>query len=207
MWFLVFVYNYIKFPTYRHEYDTHSLMNSHCHQPDAVNAAVFFLIHQSFDVFYGLIESARLRRQENARVSLSNASPWLPEHVRREALRVRFEADVPQGVREMSAQLCVNENNQTKREITVNKNMTCRCSRTTVKEASWTRPNVSNKDIWRHSGRLWYIILHSTLPNCQPQAFSPHLISSFPFVSLFQLQAGELKTIMSSYRGLLTVLL
>lgn len=35
-----------------------------CHQPDAMNAAVFFLIHQSFDVFDGLIERARPQHKE-----------------------------------------------------------------------------------------------------------------------------------------------
>lgn len=35
-----------------------------CHQPNAVNAAVYFFIHQSFDVCDGLIQSARPQHKE-----------------------------------------------------------------------------------------------------------------------------------------------
>lgn len=42
----------------------HDLMNSLCHQPNAENAAIYLLIHQSFNIFDGLIQSARLRRQK-----------------------------------------------------------------------------------------------------------------------------------------------
>ena len=40
------------------------IMNSLCHQPNTENAAIYFFIHQSFNVFDGLIQSVRLRRQE-----------------------------------------------------------------------------------------------------------------------------------------------
>lgn len=35
-----------------------------CQQPNAVNAAIYFFIHQSFDVFDGLIQSARPQNEE-----------------------------------------------------------------------------------------------------------------------------------------------
>lgn len=35
-----------------------------CHEPNAVNAAIYFFIHQSFNVFDGLIQSARPQHEE-----------------------------------------------------------------------------------------------------------------------------------------------
>lgn len=44
-------------------------LNLLCHQPNAVDAAVDFFIHQSLDVWDGLIQSSRLRRHKHAGVT------------------------------------------------------------------------------------------------------------------------------------------
>lgn len=47
----------------------HDIVNSLCHQPNALNAAIHFFIHQSFNVFDGLIQTARLRRHKRMDVT------------------------------------------------------------------------------------------------------------------------------------------
>lgn len=65
------------------------------HQPNTVNGAIHFVIHQSLDVFDGLIQSARLRETDrNKWVSLSNFPNATCAH---KASGVILEADAQPG--------------------------------------------------------------------------------------------------------------